>query len=104
MDERGVDYVEEEGPAFIEFGADRMGEFRFGLTSGSIDYRITDRGGQPAAEWTWEGMDEMDPCTGRGWAVLEGGDLHGMIVIHLGDESDFVAKRVKASKRPKKRK
>jgi hypothetical protein len=31
--------------------------------------------------------------TGRGWAKLEGDDLRGMIVIHLGDESDFVAKR-----------
>src|SRR5262249_55176427 len=71
MDEWDVDYME-EGPAFIEFGADQMGEFRFGLTSGNIDYRITERGGQPAADWTWEGMDEMDPCTGRGWAVLEG--------------------------------
>ena len=61
-----VGYVEEEGPAFIEFGDGQMGEFRFGLTSGHIDYRTTDRGGQPAVEWTWEGMDEMDPCTGRG--------------------------------------
>ena len=68
MDEWDVDYMDEEGPAFIELGADQMGEFRFGLTSGNIDSRITQRGGQPAAEWTWEGMDEMDPCTGRGRA------------------------------------
>jgi hypothetical protein len=47
MDEWDVSYVEEEGPAFIEFGADQMGEFRFGLTSGNIDYRITDRAGSP---------------------------------------------------------
>ena len=45
MDEWEVDYMEEEGPAFIEFGSDQMGEFRFGLTSGNIDYRITERGG-----------------------------------------------------------
>jgi hypothetical protein len=31
--------------------------------------------------------------TGRGWAKLEGDDLRGLIVIHLGDESGFVAKR-----------
>ena len=66
MDAWDVDYVEEEGPAFIEFGAAQMGEFRFGLTSGNINYRLTERGGQSAAEWTWEGTDEMDPCTGRG--------------------------------------
>jgi hypothetical protein len=100
MEEWDVDYVEEEGLAFIEFGADQLGEFRFGLTSGNIDYRITERDGQPAAEWTWEGVDEMDPCTGRGWAVLEEDELHGMIFFHQGDESGLVAKRAKASKRP----
>ncbi len=103
MDEWDVDDTVEEGPAFIEFGADRMGEFRFGLTSGHIDYRITDRGGRPAVEWTWEGMDEMDPCTGRGWAVLEGEELQGMIFFHQGDESSFVARRERASKRPGKK-
>jgi hypothetical protein len=99
MDESDVDDMEDEGPAFIEFAADRMGEFRVGLTSGNIDYRIAERGGRPAVEWTGEGMDEMDPCTGRGWAVLEGYELHGMIFFHQGDESAFVAKRAKAPKR-----
>jgi len=99
MDEWDVDYVEEEGTAFIELGADQMGEFRFGLTSGNIDYRITERGEQPAVEWTWEGKDEMDPCTGRGWALLEGDELHGMIFFHQGDELGFVASRA-----PKRRK
>jgi hypothetical protein len=32
MDEWDVNYMEEEGPAVIELGSDRMGEFRFGLT------------------------------------------------------------------------
>jgi hypothetical protein len=104
MDTWDVDYMEDEGPAFIEFGADQMGEFRFGLTSGNIDYRITERCGQPTAEWTWEGMDEMDPCTGRGWAVFEDDELHGMIFFHQGDESSFVAKKAKTQKRLKKRK
>jgi hypothetical protein len=103
MDEWDVDYVEEEGPAFIEFEADQMGEFRFGLTSGNIDFRITERGGQPAVEWTWEGMDEMDPCTGRGWATLEDDELHGMIFFHQGDESGFVARRAPKRRQPKRK-
>jgi len=61
MDQWDVDYMEQEGPAIIEFGADQMGEFRFGLTCGNIDYRITERQGKPTPEWTWEGMDEMEP-------------------------------------------
>jgi hypothetical protein len=80
-----------------------LGEFQFGLTSGNLDYRDTERGGQPAAEFSWEGMDEMDPCSGRGWAVLEGGELHGMIVFHQGDGSGFVAKRAGGQKRPKRK-
>jgi hypothetical protein len=35
MGEWDVDYVEEEGRAVIVFGADQIGEFRFGLTSGN---------------------------------------------------------------------
>jgi hypothetical protein len=42
--------------------------------------------------------------TGRGWAKQEGEELHGMIFIHLGDESGVVAKRARAQKRTKKRK
>jgi hypothetical protein len=103
MDGWDVDATGEDGPAFIEFGADQMGDFRFGLTSGNTDYRITERDGLPAAEWTWEGMDEMDPCTGRGWAVLEGDELHGMIYFHQGDESGFVAKRARQRKATKRK-
>lgn len=33
----------------------------------------------------------MDPAQGRGWAVLKGGELHGLIAFHQGDESAFVA-------------
>ena len=50
-------------------------------------------------EWTWEGNDEMAPASGRGWVVLDGDEIHRVIAIHYGDESEFVAKRAKASKR-----
>jgi len=46
-------------------------------------------------------MDEMDPCTGRGWAVLQGDELHGMIFFHQGDESAFVAKRASRRRQQK---
>jgi hypothetical protein len=66
MDQWDVDYMEQEGPAIIEFGAEQTGEFRFGITSGTIDYRITERRGQPTAEWTWEGIDEIGALHGPG--------------------------------------
>lgn len=57
-------------------------------------------------EFSWEGVDGADgtPLMGRGWANLGDDELDGMIFIHLGDESEFVAKRKgkPASSRPKK--
>jgi hypothetical protein len=87
------DYFNEEVQAFLEFRKDGLGEFQFGLVSGEMDYRETTRDGQPAVEWSWDGSDESAPATGRGWALLRDGELHGMIFLHLGDESDFVAER-----------
>jgi hypothetical protein len=45
----------------------------------------------------------MDPCTGRGWATLEGDELHGMIFFHQGDESGFVARRASLQKTPRRK-
>ena len=85
------DYVNEEVRAFIEFEPSGRGEFHFGYVRGGIDYREALRKGKPAVEFTWDGNDEMDPAHGRGWAVLDGERLKGMILFHRGDESDFVA-------------
>jgi hypothetical protein len=99
------DYFNEEVQAFVEIGANGTGHFQFGYVQGDRDWQPGTRDGQPAVEWTWEGMDgaDMTEMTGRGWAKLEDGDLHGMIVIHLGDESGFMAKRAKARKHPRRR-
>jgi hypothetical protein len=85
-------YLHEEEPAYVEFTGDG-GEFHFGYVHGSMDCRLTTREGLPAVEFSWEGNDEMDPAQGRGWAVLKGEELHGMIFFHGGDDSDFVAKK-----------
>ena len=105
MSEWDEGYFNEEVQAFIEFEESGTGNFQFGYVSGYMDWRPGTRDGQPAVEWTWEGGDGADgtPLTGRGWAKLENDHLHGMIFIHLGDESDFVAKRAKEQKRPKRK-
>ena len=81
-------------------GASSVATSVFGYVRGNIGYQLTERDGKPAIEWTFEGMDEMDPCSGRGWAVREGDELHGMIFFHQGDDSGFVAKKAGA-KRPR---
>jgi hypothetical protein len=43
--------------------------------------------------WEQDFVDEMDPAQGRGWAVVKGDELHGMLYFHQGDESEFVAKK-----------
>jgi hypothetical protein len=45
----------------------------------------------------------MDAAQGRGWAVLRGEEFHGMIFFHGGDDSEFVAKRVKGKKTTKRK-
>ena len=87
------DFINAEEQGYVEFKADRQGEFHFGYVHGVMDCRETTRDGQPAVEWSWEGNDEMDEASGRGWAVLKDGRLHGMIYFHEGDDSDFVAER-----------
>ena len=93
MTEWDEDYLNEEVQAFIEFDDKGDGSFQFGYVQGFMDCRETTRDDKPCVEWSWEGNDEMDPAQGRGWAVVEGDQLDGMIFIHLGDDSEFVAER-----------
>src|SRR4051812_1985648 len=92
------DYFNEEVQAFIEFDAKDGGSFQFGYVQGGMDCQLTTRGEEPAIEWTWDGGDGADGThmTGRGWAVLQGGELRGMICIHQGDRSEFVAQRAES--------
>lgn len=89
------EYLDAEVEAHITFDDRGGGDFQFGYMEGQVDYRATTRDGKPAIEFSWEGGDAADgtPSTGRGWAVLDGDQLTGMFFIHLGDDSDFVAKR-----------
>lgn len=83
-------YLDMIEPAYILFKADGRGEFKFGCVDGSIDGTLyTD-----AAEFSWEGSDEMDEACGDGWAELdEDGTLRGEISFRDGDESAFKARR-----------
>lgn len=42
----------------------------------------------------FDGIDEGDHVSGRGWAELTGDELHGRIVFHQGDDSAFTAHRI----------
>lgn len=83
-------------PAHITFNRDRLGELEFIAISASVDYRIGKCDGTSFVEFTWEGSDEGQPISGRGWARLTGDRLTGQLFIHQGDETEFAAKRAPA--------
>ena len=93
MSEWDSDFIDAEEEGYFEFDSKNSGQFHFGYVHGDIDYRLTQRDGEPAIEWTWEGNDEMDPAQGRGWAIIQSDDLQGKLFFHNGDDSAFVASR-----------
>jgi hypothetical protein len=45
--------------------------------------------------FTWQGSDEGDEVSGRGWAARNAdGTLGGHVYFHLGDDSAFRAERL----------
>jgi hypothetical protein len=101
MDGWDQDYVDEEEEGYFELTDKGWGELHFGYVHGQMDCRLTTRDGEPAVEWTWDGNAEMDAAQGRGWAVVKGDELHGMIFFHGGDDSGFVAVKAGGKKRGK---
>jgi hypothetical protein len=66
-DQEAIDLVQ---PGFIEFGEDGLGSLGFIVVTGGLDCRDADRDGQPGVEFSWQGSDEGDDASGRGWAAL----------------------------------
>jgi hypothetical protein len=88
-DRDAIDLVE---PGFIEFTEDGTGQFGFIAVRGWLDYRPAERDGQAGVEFTWEGIDEGDQVSGRGWASLvDDVMVEGHLFFHMGDDSSFRA-------------
>jgi len=105
MDMWDHDFVDAEVEGYVRLDHGGSGEFQFGYVHGWIHQEQTEREGRPAAEWSWEGNDEMDPASGRGWAVLQDdGTLRGKIFFHTGDQSGFFAVRRGGAKPATRRK
>jgi hypothetical protein len=88
-DHDAIDLVE---PGFIEFASDGTGQFAFIAVRGWLDCRPAERDGQSGVEFTWEGVDEGDQVSGRGWASLvDDAIVEGHLFFHMGDDSSFRA-------------
>jgi len=97
------DYIDEEVRGYFEFDPKDSGDFQFAYVQGQIDYRLCERDGKPAVEFSWDGHAEMDAAQGRGWLVLEGDVLKGMFYFHDSDESGIVLKRAKTTTQKRKK-
>jgi len=96
-DQAAIDLV---GPAFIEFKGEG-GRFRFIAVDGWMDCRHGQRNGRPFVDFTWDGNDEGDPASGRGWVLpRHDGSLTGHIYFHHGDDSSFTAMPFEDDGRP----
>lgn len=82
------------GPAFIEFDDRGSGQFRFIAVEGFIDCRFSLADARARVEFSWDGTDDSEARSGRGWAEMVGGHaIEGRFYIHLGDDSAFRAER-----------
>lgn len=90
------DYFNMEVQAYIKIDSNNLGVFQFGLVSGDIDGKVVDHPDGKRFEFTWDGNDECDPACGSGWVRIKEKDLlEGEFRIHIGDNSTFLARRVK---------
>lgn len=98
-----VDDLDVMDPAHLTL--EPKGHGRLGLLAieAELDYRVVQREGLPAIEFSFEGSDEGDQISGRGWAILDGEQLRGHLFIHQGDDSGFTAARGNRSTRRRQR-
>ena len=93
MDQWNKKYLDEDGPAYMSFEEDHLGQFHFLLIHATVDWSYDAEVGR--VESSFQGFEEMDEICGRGWAKVDGKQMVGEIAIHLGDESGFKARKMR---------
>lgn len=78
--------------AYISFDDD-SGKFHFICVDGILDVEYNDN----KAEFSWEGNDEGEMASGRGWATINEDEMHGKIYFYQSDNSTFVATKMNNS-------
>jgi hypothetical protein len=95
MEPWAQDAVDLVGPGSVELKLSGEGEITFIAVHGWLDCEPAEHDGRPGVDFSWEGVDEGDSCSGRGWAKLDqtGDKLEGRLYFHMGDASWFTAER-----------
>ncbi len=92
MEQWDREYIDLVVPGYIQFEKSNLGSFQFGTVQGGLDCRLETIEGRVRIEFSWEGMNDNDPGSGRGWAELRDPGLYGRLYIHCGDDSWFKAR------------
>ena len=59
-----------------------------------LDHQPAKRDDRDGVEFTFDGSDEGDRVSGRGWVVIDRQRLRGRIYFRQGDDSGFIARRL----------
>jgi hypothetical protein len=78
----------------LKFCPDGIGEIRFGQANGIIAYCAGTLEGKPCVEFSWHGDCFMDSTMGRGWTVIHGNMIGGMLQFGKGKKAKFLAERI----------
>ena len=100
MDTWDADYINLVGPGHIRIDRDGRGSMQFGAVEAALDCRAEDTSNDQRLEFTFQGFDEGDPISGRGWATVSGAEMSGHIYFHQGEESGFTAVKGERSNAP----
>ena len=86
------EFIDLNGPRRLIIEDNGIGFLEFGAVEAEVDSRFESVGGVERLEFSFEGEDEGDPVSGRGWAVVIERKMNGRIYFHMGESSDFTAK------------
>ncbi|MBM4462408.1 MAG: hypothetical protein FJ012_03595 [Chloroflexi bacterium] len=96
MSQWDQEFIDLVAPGHLTVKSNGLGEFAFGAIEADVDCRVEKVGGTERLAFSFEGWDEGDDVSGRGWAEVTGDAMQGWFSFHLGDESTFKAVRQKA--------
>lgn len=89
----GSDYVDLCGPAKLKLSTRGTGRMNFGAVDVELDCKM-DEQDERVLRFSFEGADEGDPISGRGYCLVEGNEMVGRVFRHFGDEFGFKAKKM----------
>ena len=98
METWDADYINLAGPGQLRIDRDGSGSMQFGALEAALDCRMEQIGHIERLEFTFQGIDEEEAISGRGWFTVSGDEITGRTYFHQGEDSGFTATRAARDK------